>query len=186
MDKNNITDNINKKQKVKREIISWIWVIAAVIIIRVFFVQAFKIPSTSMVPTLKVGDHLLANKIIYKIRSPERGDVVIFKYPKNPSIDFVKRLIGLPGETVFINNGHVYINGIKLKGPDSITKRYYYSIGTYGVDAPFLVPKDSYFMLGDNSFVSKDSRFFGVVPKKDIIGEAWFIYWPPWRMGIIH
>lgn len=178
--------NTNKKQKIKKEIISWIWVIAAVIILRVFFIQAFKIPSTSMVPTLKVGDRLLANKIIYKIRKPERGEVIIFRYPKNTSIDFVKRLIGLPGETVFINNGHVYINGVKLKKPLSITKRYYYSMGKYGVDKPFLVPKNSYFVLGDNSFVSKDSRFFGVVPQKDLIGKAWFIYWPPWRMGVIH
>ena len=176
---------IDKKEKIKKEIISWAWVIIFVVVLIVFFVQAFQIPSTSMVPTLKVKDRLLANKIIYKIRKPERGDVIIFKYPEDPSKDFVKRLIGLPGETVFLKDGKVYINGEELKEPKSVTQWYYYSEGDDGVTKPFNVPKNGYYALGDNSPISKDSRFWGFIPDKYLIGKAWFIYWPPWRMGVI-
>lgn len=169
----------------KKEIMSWIWAAAIVILLRMFVVQAFKIPSTSMVPTLKISDRLLANKILYKIKEPERGDVIIFRYPEDPSRDFVKRLIGLPGETVMIKNGKILINGSELKEPGSIASRYYYSEGDYGVTGGMKIPENSYYALGDNSIISKDSRFWGVVPKKNLIGKAAFIYWPPWRMGIV-
>ncbi|MFA5644855.1 MAG: signal peptidase I [Candidatus Ratteibacteria bacterium] len=169
----------------KKEILSWIYAIAFVLILRTFFVQAFKIPSTSMLPTLKVGDRLLANKVLYKIRDPKRGEVIIFKYPEDPKRDFVKRLIALQGEEVKIYSGKIFINNNELTSPENITSHYYYSEGEYGTTHPTLVPDRSIFVLGDNSFISKDSRFWGFVPEKYIVGKALFIYWPPWRMGII-
>ncbi len=120
----------NKKsvmaQKRKKEILSWVWAIIAVLIIRQFFVQAFVIPSESMKPTLKIHDRLLANKIIYKIRQPHRWEVIIFKYPEDPKKYFVKRLVGLPDETLLIKNGHVVINGKMLEFPDNLPVQLYY------------------------------------------------------------
>lgn len=144
----------------------------------------YKIPSTSMVPTLKVGDRLFSNNVIYKIREPKRGEVVIFKFPEEPNRDFVKRLIALPGERVLIKDGKIYINGQEVKNP-LISCRYYFSDGEYGVEKEVEVPPNCYYVLGDNSFNSKDSRYWGFLPKKYLKGKALFIYWPPWRMGII-
>ncbi|HXK45389.1 MAG TPA: signal peptidase I, partial [bacterium] len=118
----------SKMQKRKKEILSWVWAIIFVLVLRQFFVQAFVIPSESMKPTLKIHDRLLANKFIYKIREPHRWEVIIFKYPEDPSKYFVKRLVGLPGESLLIKNGNVCINGISMKQPDYVsTPLYYYS-----------------------------------------------------------
>ena len=122
--------------------------------IRTFFFQAFKIPSRSMEPTLQVGDRLLANKIIYRFREPERGEVIIFKYPENRRRDFVKRLVGLPEEKVGIHNGKVYIDGKEI---NPLNNRYYYSEGPYGKEK-VLVPPHFYYVLGDNRNNSSDSR----------------------------
>ncbi|MCS7180758.1 MAG: signal peptidase I [bacterium] len=179
---------MEKKRNLKIEAFNWFkslfWTIIIVLFIRTFFVGNFKIPTTSMVPTLKVGDRLLSNNIIYKIRSPKRGEVIIFRPPHDPKRDFVKRLIGLPGEKVIIKEGKIYINGKEIKDP-KINCRYYYSIGIYGVGEEVEVPENSYYVLGDNSINSSDSREWGFVPKKNLIGKALFIYWPPWRMGFI-
>ncbi len=176
------------KKDIKKETTDWFkslfWAIIIAVFIRIFFVGNFKIPTTSMVPTLMVGDRLISNDIIYKIRKPKRGEVVIFKYPEDPKRDFVKRLIALPGEKVLIKEGKIYINGNEVKEP-RISCRYYYSDGDYGVGKEIEVPPKSYYVLGDNSINSKDSRYWGFVPEKDLVGEALFIYWPPWRMGFI-
>jgi len=164
---------------------SLIWAVAIALFIRAFLIGNFKIPSTSMVPTLKVGDRLLSNNIIYKIRPPKRGEVVIFKYPEDPKRDFVKRMIGLPGEKVMIKDGRIFINGMPVE-EESIAGRYYYSEGYYGNGEEIEVPPDSYYVLGDNSINSKDSRYWGFVPKKNLVGRALFTYWPPWRMGFVH
>jgi signal peptidase I len=177
-----------EKKDIKKDTFNWFkslfWALLIALFIRTFFIGNFKIPSTSMVPTLKVGDRLLSNNIIYKIREPKRGEVVIFKYPEEPKRDFVKRLIALPGERVMIKEGKIYINGKEIKDP-LISCRYYFSDGEYGVEKEIEVPPNSYYVLGDNSFNSKDSRYWGFVPKKYLIGKALFIYWPPWRMGFI-
>lgn len=179
---------MEKKRDIKKETFNWFkslfWAFIIALFIRTFFIGNFKIPSTSMVPTLKVGDRLLSNNIIYKIREPKRGEVIIFKYPEEPKRDFVKRLIGLPGEKVMIKEGKIYINGKEVDEPE-ISCRYYFSDGEYGVEKEIEIPPDSYYVLGDNSFNSKDSRYWGFVPKKYLIGKALFIYWPPWRMGFI-
>ncbi|MGB9642525.1 MAG: signal peptidase I [Candidatus Ratteibacteria bacterium] len=178
----------SKMQKRKKEILSWVWAIVFVLILRQFFVQAFVIPSESMKPTLKIHDRLLANKIIYKIRQPHRWEVIIFKYPEDPSKYFVKRLVGLPKESLIIKNGHVCINGKNMQQPDYVsTALYYYSDidASYGVHEEIKIPASAYYVLGDNSINSRDSRYWGFVPSKNLVGKALFIYWPPWRMGLI-
>ena len=151
--------------------------------IRTFFFQAYRIPTGSMIPTLKIGDHLISNKVVYKLREPLRGEVIIFIYPKNPRKTFVKRLIGLPGDKVRINDGKIFINGKQIT-ISQIASRYYYPQGPYG-ENEVKVPKNSFYVLGDNTTNSNDSRFWGFVPEKNLAGKAQFIYWPPWRWGII-
>lgn len=160
--------------------------------IRTFVVQAFKIPSGSMLPTLLIGDHLLVNKFIYGIRmpfsgkllipfeKPQRGDVVVFRFPKDKSVDYIKRVIGTPGDTVEVREKKVYINGEPISDP-------YAHISTPSVlnssasprdnFGPVLVPDDRIFVMGDNRDNSYDSRFWGFVDQKDILGKAFILYW---------
>jgi len=182
------TQSLSLNRKRKKEILSWVWAIIFVLILRQFFVQAFVIPSESMKPTLKIHDRLLANKIIYRIRQPHHWEVIIFKYPEDPKKYFVKRLVGMPGESIMIKNGHICIDGKTIEPPESIsTPLYYYNDGDglYEVNGEVRIPSGAYYALGDNSINSKDSRYWGFVPSKNLVGKALFIYWPPWRMGII-
>ncbi|MCM8810070.1 MAG: signal peptidase I, partial [Candidatus Omnitrophica bacterium] len=137
---------MEKARDFKKKTFNWFkslfWAFIIALFIRTFFVGNFKIPTTSMVPTLKVGDRLLSNNIIYKIREPKRGEVVIFKAPHDPKRDFVKRLIAFGGEKVLIKEGKIYINGNPINDP-LISCRYYYSIGTYGVEKEIEVPENS-------------------------------------------
>lgn len=166
----------------------WEWVKSLLIafvlamFIRHFFFQAFKIPSSSMEPTLQVGDHLIANKIGYRFREPRRGEVVIFRFPDHRvRREFVKRLVGLPGEKVLISGGRIYIDGEPVTEP-RLTDRYYHK---YNEAGEILVPEGQYFLLGDNSSNSYDSRHWGFVPESDLRGEALLIYWPPSRWQLI-
>jgi len=166
-------------------------------IIRSFVIQAFKIPTGSMRPTLLEGDLILVNKFIYgakipftnlrlpKFRPPQRGDVVVFIYPENPKKDFIKRLVVLEGETVEIKNGTIYIMDKPLL--DAVfNQRYYYNRGPFAQEGQkIVVPKGSFFVLGDNSASSQDSRYWGFVPRENILGEAILVYWPPNRIRII-
>ncbi len=166
-------------------------------VIRTFVVQAFKIPTGSMRTTLLEGDLILVNKFIYgakipltglalpALRQPGRGDVIVFIYPESPNKDFIKRLVGLPGETVEIKNGTVYINDKPLID-STFNQRYYYNRGQFGEEGkPTKIPEDNFFVLGDNSASSQDSRYWGFVPRKNILGEALVVYWPPNRIRII-
>ena len=165
--------------------------------IREFFFQAFRIPSGSMRMTLLEGDRLLVNKMFYgpKLRftdkrmpgftEPQRGDVIVFIYPDDPKRDFIKRLIAFGGETVRIKEGNIYIDG-ELLADASIKNRYYYNRGQYGQPEQVVeVPEGHYFVLGDNSGSSSDSRYWGFVPEENVIGKAYVIYWPLTRMRII-
>ncbi|MFH0797323.1 MAG: signal peptidase I [Candidatus Omnitrophota bacterium] len=181
-----VTKNPTQKKKTWKEEL-WEWVKSLVIafimamFIRTFFFQAFKIPSSSMHPTLRIGDHLIANKLVYRFREPERGEIIIFRFPDNTKRDFVKRLVALPGEKVEIAGGQIYING-KAVDDNRINGRYYFNNeGMRETD----VPSDSYFVLGDNSANSYDSRYWGFVLHKHLLGKALFIYWPPNRWGPI-
>ena len=174
-----------KHKSLKEE--TWEWVKSLVVafvlamFIRTFFFQAFKIPSSSMHPTLQVGDHLIANKLVYRFRNPGRGEVVIFKFPDNTRRDFVKRLVGRPGEKVKIAGGKIYIDGKEVTDGRIASREYFNDEGM----PETTVPTDKYFVLGDNSANSYDSRYWGFVPRKDFLGEALFIYWPPKRWGVV-
>lgn len=153
------------------------------LVIRTYVVQAFKIPSGSMRPTLMEGDKLFVNKFVYRFESPQRGDIVVFKYPRDRKKDFIKRLIAFGGETVEIRNGKIFIDGKKVELP-ALQKFYYYNHEDYGGPGVLIhVPEDSFYVLGDNSANSTDSRFWGFVPKKDMIGKAIFRWWPLNRLG---
>ncbi|MCK5259700.1 MAG: signal peptidase I [Candidatus Omnitrophica bacterium] len=190
---------IFKKNSVFREWTESI-VIAFVLamFIRAFFIQAFKIPSGSMIPTLIERDRLMVNKLRYGPRvpftrhkrlpgltSPERGDVIVFVYPMDPSRDFIKRLVALEGEEVEIKEGDLYIDGALIRTP-VIKNIYYYNGVNYGQEGePFTVPEGHVFVLGDNSSSSSDGRVWGFVPHENIIGRAELIYWPFSRMRFI-
>jgi signal peptidase I len=152
------------------------------LLIKTFLFQAFFIPSESMVPTLKVHDRVLVNKLSYKLHPVHRDDIVVFKAPpdSDPGIDdLVKRVIGLPGETVSGHSGHVYINGKQLQEP-------YLPKGTETSDfAPVKIPEGSYWVMGDNRGNSKDSRVFGVITKGKIVGRVFFRIWPFTRLGFM-
>ena len=156
------------------------------LIIRTFVVQAFKIPTGSMRPSLIEGDRILVNKFIYKFKEPARGDVIVFVSPEDKKKDFIKRLVGLSGEEIEISNGTVLINK-KAVDPDSVIReRYYYNRGDFGAEGRTVtVPDDAYYALGDNSISSRDSRYWGFMPKKYLIGKAFLIYWPLTRIRII-
>ncbi len=162
------------------------------LIIRAFIIQAFKIPSGSMIPTLLIGDHLLVNKFLYgtkipftdnKIlvfRKPEKGDIIVFKYPENPQKDFIKRVIATEGDVIEEKNKVVYINGQAITEP--YAHHYDGNLRLSGFDprdnfGPIIVPKDKFFVMGDNRDQSYDSRYWGFVDLKDIRGKALVIYW---------
>jgi signal peptidase I len=167
--------------------------------IRAFFVQAFKIPTGSMRMTLLEGDAILVNKLAYGPKvpltsdlrlpgfgKPQRGDVIVFIYPIDPKKDFIKRLVAKGGETVMIRNGTIFVNDKPLTDP-CFNTIYYYNWGEFAKEGEkIVVPENSYFVLGDNSASSQDSRYWGFVPSKNVVGKAMLIYWPPHRIRLIH
>ena len=190
-------------------------VLVIVLVLRSFVAEPFRIPSGSMMPTLLVGDFILVNKYAYGIRlpvlktkileigEPKRGDVAVFRFPRNPSDDYIKRIIGLPGDRIAYYNKSVYINGKEIKqihigayeglGSGSIMnnalmKREYLenlqhdiliTADRLNVNGEFIVPAGHYFVLGDNRDNSNDSRFWGFVPEENLVGKA-FIIWLNW------
>ena len=178
------------KEKTKRLIREYVesLLIAAVLalIIRTFIVTPFKIPTGSMQPTLKPGDKIFVNRFIYRFQKPRRGDVIVFRYPENPRRDFIKRLAAVAGETIEITGGKLIINGEPVDTPEIFQETYYENRGNYGaLGAEITVPDDCYFVLGDNSSSSRDSRYWGFVPRKLLRGKAFIIWWPPARMGAL-
>lgn len=204
-----------KKHKSKlRELIESIAIALVIaLVIRAYVIQAFKIPTGSMQPTLHgameygTGDKILVNKFIYRWkRDPQRGDIVVFTTrgiqglyePRKPgpfnnllkvfgwdgSKDFIKRLVGLPGDKVEIKKGKILINGQILDEPPVFNQFTYYNTGRYGKERDaIIIPENVYFVLGDNSANSKDSRYWGFVPRENLKGNAFCIYWPPSRIG---
>ncbi len=148
-------------------------------------IQAFRFPSGSMQPTIVEGDRLLADKRVYKKTSPQRGDLIVFVYPQDETRDFLKRLIAIGGDKVEIRNGDIYIND-NLVTDSRIKDRHYYNRGDFGQEGNSItVPEGQYYVLGDNSASSHDSRFWGFVPEENLIGKIYKIYWPPERSGPI-
>ncbi|MBM7555321.1 signal peptidase I [Halanaerobacter jeridensis] len=148
------------------------------IILIIFVVQAFYIPSESMEPTLKPGDRILVNKFIYNFRDPKRQEIIVFNYPLEPDRKFVKRVIATPGDRVKIKEGKVFVNGEQLK-------EEYVVEDSYTDFAEVKVPENNYFVLGDNRNNSKDSRYWGFVPEDNIVGHPFIIFWPLNRIKII-
>ncbi len=156
------------------------------LLVRAFIVQAFKIPTGSMRPTLIEGDRIFVNKFIYRFRAPKTGEVIVFKAPEEPGKDFIKRLIARGDQTVEIKEGKIFVDGVALDSSAIFKKNYYYNRGDFAKMGLLVrVPKDYYFVLGDNSASSRDSRYWGFLPKKNLIGKALVIYWPLYRIRIV-
>lgn len=144
-----------------------------------FGVQTFRVEGFSMEPTLHTNQYLLVNKVAYMVGEPQRGDVVVLRFPMDPRRDFIKRIVALPGEEVEVRGGIVYVNGRPLEEPYILAKPAY----------PYpkkRVPPDSYFVLGDNRNNSHDSHVWDFLPKEYIIGKAWVSYWPVDAWGVVN
>jgi len=209
------SNEIYKEPKIVEYAHSFFPVILIVLILRSFIVEPFRIPSNSMMPTLLTGDFILVNKFSYGIRlpvlntkiigvsEPERGDVVVFRYPKNPSIDYIKRVVGLPGDQIRYKNKQLYINtklikqdfkgtyegvgsGIMMTGANLFAEQLDKANHEILIDSRrqmremnFTIPEGQYFVMGDNRDNSNDSRFWGTVPEKNLVGKA-FLIWMNW------
>jgi len=185
---------------------SLLWAALLAFAIRTFIIAPFKIPSGSMHPTLIEGDRILVNKFIYRLHPPRRGDIIVFYYPNewrpwrerltdpkrnlwdrffNFGRPFIKRLIAVGGDEVEIRDGLIFVNGQSLEGRPIFQANRYYTQGPYGeTGRVYRVPEKSFYVLGDNSLSSHDSRFWGFVPEHLVIGEAICIFWPlnRWRI----
>jgi len=168
------------------------------LVLRTFFIQAYKIPTGSMQPTLLVGDRVLVEKVGYgipipfttwrlpAIRPPRRGDVVVFRSVEDPHRDFIKRLVAMGGDSVEIRDFRIWVNGKPLTDPLIFREIRYYNRGLYGQPGkPIKVPPKHYFFLGDNSASSQDSRYWGFLPESHLVGRAFLIYWPPKRIRVL-
>lgn len=182
-----------QKSKLRENVEALIIAVLLALFIRAFIVQAFKIPSGSMKNTLLIGDYILVNKFIYgvkipfsnvtvvPIKKPIRGDIIVFKFPEDPSKDFIKRVVGVSGDTVEIKNKQVYVNGEPQA--DDFTIHTDPRIGRIGPEAirdnfgPVEVPEGKLFVMGDNRDESNDSRFWGFVDLGAVRGKAFMIYW---------
>ncbi len=181
-----------RKSQLQEYVEAILWAVALTFVLRAFVIQAFRIPSESMVKTLLVGDFLFVNKFEYGpkipfthvrlpgIAKPKRGDVIVFQYPPDPSKDYIKRCIATEGQTIEVRDKDVWVNGVKLVepyvqhiSPDTLPA----SQSPRDNMAPVTVPPNSLFMMGDNRDNSADSRFWGFVPMDNVKGRAMFIYY---------
>jgi signal peptidase I len=148
--------------------------------VRPFVMEAFWIPSGSMIPTLQINDRVLVNKFIYRFTEPERRDIIVFQSVESADQDLIKRVVGLPGDEIAVRNGKLFVNGEPQKEPYTNNK-----LPDVSFFAQTSVPKDHVFVMGDNRSNSQDSRVFGPLPKKNIEGEAFLRFWPPGRIGLL-
>ena len=179
------TENLKKKEMKKkkksmiRELLETVisaGIIAFIII--TFIGQVTVVRGASMEPTLHDNERLIADKISYRFEKPERGEIIIFKPPlAEVKRKYIKRIIGIPGDEIEIANGEIYTNGKKLEEP-------YVKNKSYGNMPPTIIPDDSFFVLGDNRPNSSDSRYWGFVPRKNVVGKAWVVFWPLNRMRL--
>lgn len=148
--------------------------------VRPFVVEAFWIPSGSMIPTLEINDRVLVNKFIYRFTEPDRGDIVVFESVQDPDTDLIKRVVGLPGDRIAVRSGRLIVNGEPQREP--FTNKDFPDTSFF---APTTVPKNHVFVMGDNRANSQDSRVFGPLPKENIEGEAFLRFWPLSRIGLL-
>ena len=162
-----------KKSEYRENVEAFAIAVLTILFIMVFVVQSFLVKGNSMDNTLQDGERLLVNKFIFKIRPPKIGDIIVLKYPKDPSKKFIKRVIGVPGDRIYIENSKLYLNGTEINEPYIKEKMYQ--------DFEFVeVPERTVFVMGDNRNASKDSRDpdVGFVPYENLVGKAVFIFWP--------
>ena len=163
---------------IARELIETLALTLVIFLLIRFAVQNFRIEGFSMEPNFHDGQFLIVDKVSYMLHPPERGDVIVFIPPNNTTRDFIKRVIGLPGDQVEVISGRVYVNGTPLEEP--------YPLAPAGYSAAAVtVPAEEYFVLGDNRNNSSDSHSWGAVSVNSIIGKAWVSYWPPQVIGFI-
>lgn len=162
-------------------------VFAVFLFIYVFLFRPFQVNGNSMNPTFLNKQFVLTNIITLKFSKPKYGDVIVFKAPQDPDKDYIKRVIGIPGDTISLKNGDIYLNGKLLDQSQFLVA----SVKTYG--GPFLaedkaitIPADSYFVMGDNRSGSSDSRAWGFVPLESVIGESFFVYWPLDKIKLVN
>lgn len=174
----------NKESKTKSPLREWIEAIVGALILTAFIItfiaQSFIVQGTSMMPTLQNNQRLLVDKLSYRFSDPGHGDIIVFRYPANPKEEFIKRVIAVPGDSVAIIEGHLYVNG------QHIEEEYIAEVTRRGI-IPCIVPEDHYFVLGDNRNNSLDSRDLrvGFVPRENIVGRAIWSYWPLSKLEII-
>ena len=184
-----VVQAVPQKSRLRENVEAVAVAVVLAMFIRSFIVQPFKIPSGSMIPTLLVGDHIFVNKFLFGIRmpftnnvlipvkKPQRGDIVVFKYPEDPKLDFIKRVIAVPGETLEIINRNIFINGKQVPDPHGnwgLSARSGHLVNDFG---PITLPASKYFVMGDNRNNSHDSRFWGFVDFSELRGKAFLIYW---------
>jgi len=166
----------------RRELRSWTRDLAVAlglaIVVMIFLYQPVKVEGTSMNPLLSDQERIFINKFVYRFEPIDRGDVIVFWYPLDRSKSFIKRVIGLPGETLEIRSGHLYVNGKELE--EAYVPASYFDGASY---PPLRIPDDEYFVMGDHRDSSNDSRMFGPVPRQFIYGKAVFAYWPVDHFG---
>ena len=155
------------------------------IVVYLFIMQPNQIRGSSMEPTFLSSEYIFTSKVTYKFRSFHRGDIVVFRSPRNPDIEFIKRIIGLPGDRVLFREGEVYVNGVQLKEDYISAKTPLWDGGYAKEDEPITVPPDSLWVMGDNRPYSSDSREFGPIVDSSVIGQVFFRYYPLPKMGFI-
>ena len=159
--------------------------LAIFVVIYLFLFQPHQVKGASMEINFHDGEYILTDKISYRLNDPERGNVVVFKAPRNPELDYIKRIIGLPGEKIKIENNSIFINGKKLE-EEYLPEDFKTSGGLFlQKDKEIIIPENSYFVLGDNRSHSSDSREWGSIQKENIVGKAFLRYWPPQKIGIL-
>ena len=163
-----------------REMFETVLLAIIIFVVLQFSVQNYQVRGSSMQPTLDQGAYVLVNKLVYlfSFDLPDHGDVIVFRYPGDESRDFVKRVIGIPGDTLEIKRGQVILNGRLLK------EHYVSNLGNSS-ESLLTVPKGGYYVLGDNRSVSNDSRNWGPVYRENIIGKAWFSFWPLHELSLM-
>ena len=167
--------------KILREVVITVLIAVAVFACLHLTVQSYTVVMSSMEPNFQQGECIMVNKVSYHSSGPQRGDVIVFHPPVESQFPYIKRVIGLPGDTVEIKDGIVSINGTPLYEP-YILQEPPQTNKDYG---PRVLSDDEYFVLGDNRNNSSDSRSWGTIKRNDIIGKAWFIYWPPSKWGVV-
>jgi signal peptidase I len=171
---------VREKSVIRQYTEAFLVAILLALVIRTFVVQAFKIPSGSMLPTLQIGDHLLVNKFLYWFTDPQRGDVIVFKFPQDEARDFIKRVIALPGDKVEVRGKRVYVNDKPVQESYAVHLDPSMQENPHSPRdnfAPVQAPPGQLFMMGDNRDYSMDSRFWGFLDIKKIKGKAFIIYW---------